>query len=256
MYSVLLILLLASCSGYEKLLKSTDNNLKYRKAFEYYNNGDYTRAATIFDQIVNIFRGTNKSDSVTYFQAMSYYGEKDYITAGYYLKTFFQTYPYSPFAEEAEFLSAYCFYLTSPNPELDQENTVSAIEAFNSFINKHPLSKRTAQAHELVAELQDKLVEKSFISAKLYFDLGLYKSSIIALHNSLDDYPNTKFREELMWLILRSNYLLASKSIESKQKQRFQDTIDEYYSFISQFPESKYKGDADDIYKVAERHVQ
>ncbi|NJO68149.1 MAG: outer membrane protein assembly factor BamD [Bacteroidetes bacterium] len=117
----ILVVTLFSCGKYEKILKSSDYKMKYQKAFEYYNAEEYVRAATIFEQIVPVFKGTDKSDTVSYYHAMSYYKQKDYTLAGHYLKNFFQNYPYSPFADEAQFLSAYCFYMDSPRPSLDQE---------------------------------------------------------------------------------------------------------------------------------------
>jgi outer membrane assembly lipoprotein YfiO len=254
-YIGLLLIILSSCSGYEKVLKSTDYNLKYRKAFEYYNKGDYARASGVFDQISTVFRGSSKSDSVSFFQAMSAYKQQDYITAQYYFSTFVQTYQYSPFAEEAEYLAAYCLYLDSPNPELDQENTTRGIEAFQAFMRKYPTSKHYDNSKEYTTELQDKLVEKSYLSAKLYYNMGgfMLKSAIVALKSSLEDYPNTRYREEMMWLILDSNFKIAENSIESKKKDRYQTTIDEYYSFISEFPQSKWKKEAQKIYERSEK---
>ena len=256
LYSGILLLTLVSCNGYEKILKSSDYNLKYRKAFEYYNKEDYVKASTLFDDIVNVLRGTTKADTVSYYQAMSYFKQKDYILGGHYFGTFAQNFMYSPFTEEAEFLEAYCYYQLSPRPSLDQSSTTSAIEALRSFLNKYPLSKHNAEASSLISELEDKLVEKSRLNAKLYYDMGIYKASIIALKNSLDEYPNTKHKEELMWLVLDSNYRLAENSIISKQKERFQSTIDEYYSFTSSFPNSKYKKDADKIYSDSEKYLK
>jgi outer membrane protein assembly factor BamD len=252
----ILLVTLVSCGKYEKILKSSDYKLKYSKAFEYYNAEEYVRSATIFEQILSYYKGTDKSDTVSYYHAMSYYGQKDYTQAAYYLKNFFTNYPYSPFSDEAEFLSAYCYYLESPKPELDQENTYTAIDAFTLYIKKHPNSKHVEDANKYIINLQEKLVDKSFINAKLYFDLGDYKASIVALNNSLSDYPNTKYREELEYLVLQSNYLLAKKSISSKQKERFQATIDEYYSFIAEFPSSKFSKDAKNIYEDSQSYVK
>jgi outer membrane protein assembly factor BamD len=252
----ILIVTLFSCGKYEKILKSSDYKLKYQKAFEYYNAEEYVRASTIFEQIVPVYKGTDKSDTVSFYHAMSYYKQKDYILGGHYFKNFFQNYPYSPFAEEAEYLSAYCYYLTSPRPSLDQENTYAAIDAFTLYMNKRPNSKRIDDAKKYITDLQDKLVDKSYKSARLYFDLGDYKSSIIALNNSLGEYPNTKYREELLYLILQSNYYLAKNSIISKQKERFQATIDEYYSFIAEFPKSKYSKNAKDMYEDSQSFVK
>ncbi len=240
-----------SCSSYDKALKSTDNNYKYRKANQYYQEEDYVRAGNLFDQIVNVFKGTTKSDSVCWYQAQSYYKQKDYIMGGHYFKTFAQTYPYSPFAEESEYLAAYCYYLESPKPSLDQESTVMAIETFGTFVTKYPNSVHVKEAKDFTVELKEKLVEKSKNSAILYYDMGYYKASIVALNNSLVEFPDTKYREELMWRLLDSNYKLSVNSIPDKQKDRFQVTIDEYYSFISEFPHSPYKKDAEHIYEVS-----
>jgi len=245
----LAVIVVAGCSGYEKVLKSSDVDLKYRKAFEYYNDEDYARASTLFEQLMPLTRGTSKADSVHYYLAKSLYGQKDYILAGHYFGEFAEEFPRNKLATEAEFMSAYTSYLMSPRPSLDQSNTYKAIQEFQFFIIKHTEHSRVNEAKELIAEMQDKLVEKSYMSAKLYYDLGDYKSAIIALQNSLNSYPDTKFREELMFLILESHYLLAKNSIPEKQRTRYQDTVDEYYSFTGEFPESKYTKEAKNIYE-------
>jgi len=248
---VLTGLLLSGCGEYEKLLKSRDFTLKYDKAVEYYQAGDYVRSATLFDQVANIYRGTTKADTVKYYQAKSYYGQADYIMAGHYFAELSATYPSSEYLEESDFMTAYCFYKQSPRPELDQENTYKAITALQMYMVRYPGSDRNEECQKLIQELSDKLVEKSYISARLYYDLGYYKSAIIALRGSLADYPNTKHREELMFLILKSSYLLADNSVVSKQKERFQSTVDEYYSFIGEFPESDYAKEAERIYTTS-----
>jgi len=244
-----LALLINSCSGYERLLKSSDYELKHRKAFEYYNKGDYVRASTLFDQIVAIYRGTNKADSLNYFQAMSYFHQDDYILAGHYFDSFIKIFGNSKFSEEANYYRAYCYYLISPAASLDQTNTIQALQAFQLFLIKYSDSKRTPECRTMINELRDKLVEKSYMSAKLYFDLEDYKASIVALNSSLIDYPESKYREEIMFFILKSSFLLAYNSIEKKQKERYQATIDEYYSFIAEFPDSKYIKEAEKIFE-------
>lgn len=249
LFIIVFVLVLSSCSGYEKLLKSSDYKLKFDKAVEYYEDGDYIRASRLFDQIATIYRGTTKADTVYYYQAYSYYNQRDYILGGHHFFNLAENYPNSVYSEEADFMTGYCFYKQSPRPSLDQDNTVKAIVAFQMFIMSYPSSRRVTEARNFIIEMQDKLVEKSYMSAKLYYDLGDYKASIIALRNSLNEYPETQHREELMYLILKSNFLLSSNSILSKQKERFQNTVDEYYSFVSEFPESKYRRDADRIYE-------
>lgn len=238
-----------SCSEYEKLLKSDDTQLKYDKAFEYYEQEEYVKASTLLQYLIPIYRGTDKASKINFYYAKSLYGQRDYILAAYHFNEFETNYGISEYAEEAGFLKAYCYYLESPRASLDQDYTMQALNAFNMFLIRYPNSGKKEECLLIVRELNNKLVEKSFLSAKLYYDLGYYKSSIIAINNSLSDYPDSDFREELKFLLLKSSFLLAKNSVASKMKKRFQDTVDEYYSFVDEFPESKFKEDAEKIYK-------
>jgi outer membrane protein assembly factor BamD len=252
----LIVSVLMSCTGYEKLLKSDNYSLKYIKAKEYYASEDYVKASTLLEQLAPVYRGTNKADSINFYQAYSSYYQNDYYTSGFYFKQLVSTYPNSVFVEESSYMVGYCHYMTSPRPTLDQENSVKAIESFERFLVEFPNSSWREKAENIIDELRNKLVEKSFISAKLYFDLELYKSSIIALNNSLLEYPDTKYREEIMFLILKSRFLLAERSIRSKMDERYQATIDDYYSFISEFPSSNYLREAEKFYDQASGKVK
>jgi outer membrane protein assembly factor BamD len=234
-----IVIFLSNCSGYDKVLKSSDYKWKYKEAVNYYKTEDYVRAATLFDQIAAVYRGTDQADSVYFLQAMSYFHQHDYILAGHYFSTFARTYGGSPFAEEADFMTAFCYYQSSPRPELDQTSTIQAIQAFQLYLIKYQEARKKEEVTKYLNELRDKLVEKSYLSAKLYYDLADYKASLVALNNSILKYPDSKHREEIMFMLVKSSYMLADNSVESKKKDRFQDTIDEYYSFAAEFPESK-----------------
>jgi len=256
LYIFAVIIVFSACSQYEKIRKSSDYALKYRKAFDYYNIGDFVRAGQLFDDISAVYRGTNKADTVAYYQAMSYFKQKDFLTASHYFSQHFKNSRQSPFAEESEYLTGYCFYMQSPRASLDQDHTHAAIEAFQVFLLRHPESPFAPDAEKYLADMKDKLVDKSYLTAKLYYNLGQFKASIIALNNSLDDYPETKYREELMYMLLKSSFLLAENSVPSKMKERFQSTVDEYYSFVGEFPESEYIKDAQRMYNRADRFLK
>jgi len=247
LFFVIAILALG-CSGYEKLLKSNDVEAKYKAGLEYYEEGKYVKASTLFGQLRPRLKGTKRAEELDYLNAKCYYEMGDYVMAGHYFREFVKTYFASPKAEEADFLGAYCYYLLRARVELDQDNTYKAINAFTLFKTKFPDSERIADANNYIKECEELLVEKSYINAKLYYDLEKYKAAIVAIQNSLIEYPETKYREELLYLKLRSIYLMATQSVSIKQVERFQDTVDEYYSFIDEFPESKYAREAERIY--------
>ena len=80
---ILLTVILSSCGDYNKILKSTDYEFKYKKAVEYYEEGEYVKAGSLFQELVNIYRGTTRADKVYYFYAKSMIGQKDYLMAGH-----------------------------------------------------------------------------------------------------------------------------------------------------------------------------
>ncbi|WP_262325674.1 outer membrane protein assembly factor BamD [Carboxylicivirga litoralis] len=250
-----------SCSKYQKLLKSQDYELWYTEAMNYYEKEDYTRAATLMGQLVNIYRGTDKAEEVNYTYANCLYGLNDYLTAGHYYREYVKNFPAGDYAEECQYMSAYCYYMRSPKPRLDQTTTEDAIQEFQLFINMYPNSARVEESTRLMDELRDKLVFKSYLNAKLYYNLGdymgnNYQSAVIAAQNSLKDFPDTKYREELSFLILESKYIQAVNSVEEKKEDRVRDTLDEYYSFVNEFPEGKYRKKADRIFADTDKMLK
>jgi outer membrane protein assembly factor BamD len=257
----LLGLVVTGCSKYQKLLKSQDYELWYSEAMNYYEKEDYTRAATLFGQLVNIYRGTDKAEEVNYTYANCLYGLNDYLTSGHYYREYVKNFPAGDYAEECQYMSAYCYYMRSPKPRLDQTTTEDAIQEFQLFINMYPNSARVEESTRLMDELRDKLVFKSYLNARLYYNLGdymgnNYQSAVIAAQNSLKDFPDTKYREELSFLILESKHIQAVNSIEEKKEERVRDTLDEYYSFVNEFPEGKYRKKADRIFAEADEMLK
>lgn len=244
---ILLIAMVSSCK-YEKLLKSRDYNLKYQKALEYYAEEDYMRAEGLFEQLKPILKGTKQADTVFYYTAYCSYYEESYMLAAHYFDEFKRTFGNSKFAEDAEFMNAYCTFLLSPRPSLDQTYSYQSISLFGLYMSRYPTSKRISECIEYVEEIKNKLVEKSYENAKLYYNLESYNAAIIALNNSLDDFPETKYREEIMFLILKSKFLLAENSIQVKRIERYQSTVDEFYSFVGEFPETKFLNEVTEIF--------
>jgi outer membrane protein assembly factor BamD len=247
---VLLTVILTSCGNYNKIVKSTDYEFKYKKAVEYYEDGEYVKAGTLFQDLVNIYRGTTRADKIYYYYAKSMIGQKDYLMAGHYFKSLVKEFPGSDYAEEAYFMVGYCAYLQSPKPRLDQTITKEAIDALQLYINLYPFNQRVDEANRLIDELNDKLVYKSYLNAKLYYDFKNYKAAVVALTNSLSKYPDSKYREDLMYMLLESKYLLAVNSVYDKREERLSSALDEYFSFVDEFPDSKYKKEVDKFYKT------
>jgi len=256
--SILLIIIVAfaGCkSKYEKLRASSDTAKKYREAVRLYEKKDYSKALGLFEDLVQKYRGTAEAEDLSYYYSYTHYKLKDYTTARYHFKVFADTYASSPKAEECRFMAAYCYYLESPIYSLDQENTIKAIEALQLFINLYPKSERVAEASKLIDNLRDKLETKSYANAKLFLDIGDYKSAVIAFKNSERDFPDTKYAEEMEFLAIKAQSLYAKASLELKQEERYNEVIQMHNEFAQNYPSSKYLKEAEQIKKNSEKAI-
>lgn len=259
----------SSCGEYNKVLKSTDYEYKYEAAKSYFAKGQNSKAATILEELIPIMKGTAYGEESLYMLAMTYFNQGDYVTASHYFNTYYTTYPRGTYTELARYNSGKALYLDTPEPKLDQSSTYKAIQELQMFMEYFPRSERRDLAQNMIFELQDKLVEKEYLSAKLYYDLGSYTgntvysstgnnylAAIVTAQNILKDYPYTKLREELSILILRAKYDMAKESVIEKKEERMLETVDEYYAFKNEFPESKYMKEVENIYKDASKYIK
>jgi outer membrane protein assembly factor BamD len=247
---VITLVALHSCAGYNKLLKDPNAEKRYRAALKYYEAEKYAKSTPLFETLDIPFNGHPQEDSAKFYAAKGYYMLNDNYSAEANLEQFVRLFGRSVFAEEAYYLRAANLYKMTARPELDQTNTIDAITAFRVFDSKFPESKM-GKEKDYLNELIDRLERKSYLSAKLYYQIEDYKAAVIALRNSVKEFPNSKYREELSFLVLKSSYVYAKKSVRKRQTERYIATIDEYYNFISEYPESRYTGEAESIYADA-----
>jgi len=240
-FIVLALVGLNACSEYQKVLKSTDAAYKYEKAVEYYEAEKYNQAYPLFDELLTLYRGTNKAAKVYYYFAYTNYQLRDYILAGYHFDNFYKTFGSDENAEEAAFMVGYCYYLESPSYSLDQTYTYKAINELQLFINTHRGSTYIARANRLIDSLQTKLETKSFAKAKLYYDLESYEAAVTALNNTLTNFPDTRFREEAHYYRLVAAYKFAENSIAEKKRQRYIEARTAYNDYIRKYPEGQFK---------------
>lgn len=241
------MILFTGCNEYQRVLKSTDLEYKYTKALEYYENGEYNYSFGLFDELRTLYQGTMRVRDVYYYYSSSLYHLEDYILAGYHFKTFAQTFPRHEKAEEAAFLAAKCYYLEAPKYSLDQSYTYKAMNELQLFINTHNGSAFIPECNNMMDELREKLERKSFEIAHQYYHTQRYQAAVVSFNNTLNDFPDTPFREEAMYYRMVSAFKLAENSVLDKQQARFREARTAYLDFIRAYPESEFREDADDV---------
>lgn len=259
-YLLLLAIVFSSCNEYNKILKSTDRDVKYTYAKKYFEEGKYSRSITLLEELVPFFKGTARAEESLYLLAQSYYNSKDYLSATQIYTTYYNTYPNGEFAEPSLFYSAYGMYLDSPDARLDQTKTYTAIAEFQKYIDKYPQSERAEQAKNYLFELQEKLAYKELKAAELYLNLGNYmgnnyESAVVTAREAMKNYPYSKYMEEYQMTILRARYEFALRSTLKTQPERYRMVVDEYFNYKNSFPEGKHLAEAERYYQEAQRKI-
>ncbi len=263
---IVVMLSLYGCNNYNQLLKTSDLGYKYEAAKEYFADGQYNRASQLLQTMVTTMKGSEKGQEALYLFGLCNYYSGNYEMATSIFRKYYQTYPKGIYAEDAYFHSGLSLMKEAPEARLDQTPTYEAVTEFQNFIERYPYSERREIAMQHIFTLQDLLVEKEYLSAKLYYDLGdyfgncsndggsNYQACIITAENAIRDYPYTKLREDFAILILKAKFELAEKSVEAKKEERFHNAIDEYYGFTNEYPESKFMKEAEQLFKKAAKY--
>ena len=252
----LLSTVIVSCSDYNEVVKSDDYGRKLEVANQYFDDGvspkvkkngkrkvksnTILRSITLYEQIYQRMP-KSKEGELSYFRiGKAYYLAGDYYMGGYYLGMFPQRFPYSVKAEESMFLSAMCSVQNSPEHSLDQEETKLAINDLQTFVDRFPNSYLVDSCNHIIDRLHSKLEMKDYEAVKLYAKTERFRAAVSSALTFQEDHPMSKYEEEVFFILVENSYLLAKNSVSSKKKERIEQTIERYRTFVSQFPESGY----------------
>ena len=209
--AVAAVIAVCSCkSQYEMLLNSNDADAKYEAAFEYFNNGKYTKASSLFESLAMLTEGTERDDTVRYYWGLSNYKSKDYYTADTNFEKFLESYPRSPFASEARYLRLDCLYLQTLRYELDQTPTYKAMNEISEYILEYPSSSHIATCRDMLIDLGERLDRE----AGRHLDMW-----VVCYEHNLDDVPNiaeylNEFDVISFWTWRGSELCRAERNIE------------------------------------------
>ena len=242
-FVVLVGTLVVSCSDYQKLLNGDDTSEKYKQAEIYFNNGEYRKANRLLEQIIPKYRGKPQAQRIIFFFAESYFQTKSYLLAAYQYENFVKSYPKSDRIQEASFKAAKSYYFQSPKFSLDQEDTFTAIEKLQIFINLYPNSEYAEEANQIIAELQEKLEKKEFEIAKQYYTIRDYRAAIKSNEIFIASFPGTKFREEALYTKFIASFEIAINSIDSKKTERLEELQQQYNVILRYYPETLFLED-------------
>lgn len=249
---LLSLLVLISCNEYQKVLNNGTASDQYKMAVKLYETKKFAKALRLFEKITPAYRGKPQMERIQFMIAQANFNIKSYSLSGYYFDRFTKNYPKSSKNEEAAFLSAYSYKLASPTFSTDPTDTNKALDAFQTFINNYPNSDKLEEANKHYKDLRYRLQKKYFEIAKVYYttadyDMRNYKAAIQAFDNLLGDYLGSEFKEEALYYRLKSAHDFVLKSTIRRKPERVVDAMAAYDKLIRNFPDSKYKIEAEEM---------
>lgn len=254
---LLAIILFSSCvSKFGKVLKSKDNEYKYKMAEQYYAQKKWDKASQLFESLFPYVKGTARFEDMYYKYAYCAYNQKDYLNAENLFKNYTENFPNAQRTEECEYMRAYCFYKQSPKVELDQTNTSKTIALMQAFINTHSGSERNKQAETIIGQLREKQELKEYKAAKLYLDLNYFKSAAVAFSTLMDDYPDSDKSDEYKLEVIKAYYRYAEMSVAEKQQERFEKVLLEITDFEDRFPKSNLQPQIEEFKSLSSNHIK
>lgn len=251
------IVLLSGCkSEFEKIRTSGNSVRLYEAGMRYYDEGEFLKAQTLFEQIISAYKGRKEAEDLYFKYAYTYYELEQYILSAYYFNNFTTTFARSPKREEAMYMAAYSSYLLSPSFRLDQKYTREAIEAFQKFVNTYPNSEKVSRCNTLIDELREKLERKAIARADLYYDMARFEAAVQSYNIVLQDYPETDEAEKIRYKMTKAEFEYAEKSVYAKRKKRYQETVELAQQFLRRYPNSEYAEDVIKFQKISEQQIK
>lgn len=244
-----LIVLGFSACKFSKLRKSTDLQEKYQAAMEYYEKKDYYKAGLLLEEVIPLIRGTAESEKAQFYYGYCHYHQKQYTLAAYYFQRFYEAFRGSAYIAEARYMHVKSLYADSAPYNLDQASTYDAINTAQSYLNAYPNSEYFEECNNIMNELRQKLERKAYENAYLYYKIRNYKAAVVSFNNFQRDFPDSGYNEDIAFLKLEAQYELASRSIDKRKKERYNEAISYYEYFVANFPESKSVKNAEKIYE-------
>lgn len=249
------ILMLTSCSEFQKVLKDGTKEEKFKLSEKLYEKGSYYEALQLYDELLVLYRNDMKIRDIYYRYAYAYYNQEDYVLASYHFKYFARTFPKSEKAQECLYMSAYCKYLDSSPSNLDQQSTDAAIREMQLFINMFPKSPKVKEANEIIDKLRAKLIIKDFEKAKSYYVTEYFKSATYALKLHPKSFPSSPFIEESYFLAAKSSFLYSKNSVVTKQTERYEAAMKECDIYMEKYPSGAFSEDVIKYKKMAVSNI-
>lgn len=247
---------LLSCRSQELIRPGDSLEVAFNKAKSQYDDENWSSAASAFETVVSIGRGTDLGQQAQYLLAESYFNNRRYLLAASEYDRYASFYPRSERREDVDFKAALCYYNLSPRYRLDQSYTRQALDRFRLFNSRYPNSELVINSSQYITELRNKLARKQYEAAEFYKRTSRFNAAIVYYDLVLDSYPESEWAEQALVDKIEAYILYADNSIPSSRLARYESAISSYETYLQLFPSGENRSRAEDLYDRARRAVE
>ena len=206
-----------ACSSKEELTRRKLPEEELTEALQLFKDESYEEAKTLLFSLTIRFSGTKTAEDAQYYLGKCYFAMEKYLLAADAYSQILDRYSQSQYLEDSQFQEAFCFYNLSPSKNLDQKFTTIALTKLNNFLSDYPNSKHQEEVERYVSDLTEKLAEKFFTSAFIYFKMERWNSAIIYTDQFINKYKLSKKMDDTYFL--RAKIFVAQKQwIKAEQE--------------------------------------
>ena len=136
--------------------------------------------------------------------AQSYFNLEEWIEARGEYGSFVANFPGSSYIEDAEFRKAISSFNIEFKVARDETNTTTAMKDFERYLSNYPDSPLRDSVKYYQNLLTERLAEKEFQTARLYYRMDKYQAAVIYLKEFLEKYTVSKRRKDAFKIIVDS----------------------------------------------------
>jgi outer membrane protein assembly factor BamD len=199
----LALLLLAGCGARQVNLRTLAPDDLYARATKAYEAKDYAGAIPPLEAFVEQHLGDPRAPQALMYLGRAHEARKEYVSAATYYQRLAESFPSSPLNLDARLGICESYVKLSPAPQLDQEYTRGALEHCGSVSTNFPGTAQSTAAGKYVADLQEKLAQKSFQNAIFYQRRKAYDSAVIYFSEVVDSYPRSAVAPQALSRLLQ-----------------------------------------------------
>lgn len=215
-----LILPLGACASRNKLgdtaYVARDVNTLYAAAKRTMDQGDYDRAAKLFDEVERQHPYSVWARRAQLMSAFNYYLARKYNEAIGSARRFVTIHPGNAEAPYAQYLISMSYYQQIEDVTRDQSTTDSAKSSFSELIRRYPDTRYAADARLKLDLINDHLAGKQMEVGRFYQRSGQWLASTYRFRDVVDNYQTSSHTPEALARLVESD--LALGLIEEARK--------------------------------------